>query len=279
MARAVLLIILICHGIYVQAGLEVIAVSDTTKKLHHLPALTIDRPDQTDSPYVVPAGSFQVEIGIQHVWDKYREDGVKYTYRSFTYPNMLLRYGIFKRLEVRLEQNYSVDKINSQPLLDKESIKTGWHPTLLATKILLFEQKGWRPNFALLAKLATPYHSRKNLALPYKFAPGLVGAFSHAISDRFVLDGSAGGMLDQATGKININYSLSQAISLTKKLSIFVEVFCYKPAGEQVQYATDVGLLYVAFPHLQLDIFASKSLSYQAADVFAGVGIGIRLPR
>src|SRR5688500_15996917 len=111
MVRVVLLLILVCRCIFVQAGLEVMAVSDTTRKKHkhHIPILTVDRPDQTDSPYVIPVGFFQVETGMQYVWDKYTSDGISYSYKSFTYPNLLLRYGIVKRVELRLEENFSRD--------------------------------------------------------------------------------------------------------------------------------------------------------------------------
>src|SRR5688572_2480663 len=82
--------------------------------VHHknlIPTLTIDRPDQTDSPYIIPVGFFQVVTGIQHHWDKYQADSLTYSYRLFTYPNLLLRYGLMKNVEIRLEENFGVERI------------------------------------------------------------------------------------------------------------------------------------------------------------------------
>ncbi|QHT66882.1 transporter [Rhodocytophaga rosea] len=255
------------------------AQADSTHVRHKnlIPTLTIDRPDQTDSPYVIPVGFFQIETGIQHHWDRYQEDSLQYSYRSITYPNLLLRYGLMKGVEIRLEENYGVERVKPQDRTQDKT--TGLYPALLAAKIKLFDQKGLRPNIAVLVKVFTPFHTRKELDLTHKFTPGLVGAFSHSISDRFVLDGSIGAYIDQTTGDIVSHYSLSQAVGFTEKLSMFAEVFCINIPGEPSQYAADTGLLYMLRPNLQLDVYVSKSISYHAIDIYAGAGIGIRFPR
>lgn len=247
---------------------------------HHknlLPTLAIDRPDQTDSPYVIPLGFFQVETGIQQHWDSFREDTLHYSFRSITYPNLLIRYGILKGVEIRLEGNYGVERLKAENTTEDRS--TGLYPALVAAKIKLFDQKGVRPNIAVLVKLFTPFHTRRQLDLPHKFTPGLVAAFSHSISDRFVLDGSAGAYIDQITGNLVSHYSLSQAVGFTEKISMFGEIFSIHTPGQPSQYATDVGVLYMFRPNIQFDIYASKALSYHAMDLYVGAGVGFRLPK
>jgi hypothetical protein len=57
-----------------------------------------DRPDQTDSPTIIPIKSFQIESGFL--------DG--YTYnsgnreRQLLLPTTLLRYGLSKNIEIRI---------------------------------------------------------------------------------------------------------------------------------------------------------------------------------
>ncbi len=75
------------------------------------------------------------------------------------------------------------------------------------------------------------------------------------------------------------HYSLSLAIGLTEKLSMFVEIFETKLAHQSAQFGMDTGLLYMILPHMQLDVFVSKSISYQAVDLFVGSGVGIRFPQ
>jgi hypothetical protein len=148
----------------------------------------------------------------------------------------------------------------------------------VGTKIKLCEQKGLRPTLAMLVKVYTPFHSRRAQQLTAKYTAGLTGAFSYTISEKLVLDGSAGACLDQYTGRLASRYSLSQAINLTDKICVFGEVFGSKSADELAQYSADTGLLYLFSQNLQVDIYAGKSISYRAIDLFIGAGIGLRIP-
>lgn len=273
------MLILLTVFLYAPIRAQIESATDSASRQHTnpIPALSIDRPDQTDSPHVIPVGFFQVETGIQHFWDRYRADSSQYSFQSLTYPNLLIRYGIMKDVEIRLEESYGIERLKSGS--NEEDKITGFYPTLLAAKIRLAEQKGLRPNIAVLVKILTPFHTRKKLDLPHKFSPGLVTAFSHSISNRFVLDGSIGAYIDQTTGGLVSHYSLSQAIGLTEKLSMFAEVFCVNIPGQPSQYATDAGLLYLLKSNLQLDVYVSKAISYHAIDLYIGAGVGIRIPK
>lgn len=262
--------------IFVFAQSENPVIDHQTNTISHIP-MTIDRPDQTESPYVIPHKFTQIEIGVDYQWDHYTSDHIAYTYRSANFPNLLLRYGIAKGIELRLEANYGIDRLKSE--LKNQEIKiNGMHPVGVGAKIKLLAQKGLWPSISLLLKIHTPLHSRKDSKSNIRYSPEITGAFSYAFSEKVVLDGSVGASIDQYTGKLYTNYSLSQAWNFSGKLSLFVEMYGSKSIKAFAQYGADAGLLYLLSPHLQVDIFTGKSFSYQAIDQLIGVGFGLRIP-
>ena len=69
------------------------------------PPLTTDRPDQSDSPYIVPTGLFQIEAGFQH--GQRSLSGEDLTVQSI--PQSLFRMGVTESLEFRIAvPGYSV---------------------------------------------------------------------------------------------------------------------------------------------------------------------------
>jgi hypothetical protein len=61
--------------------------------------LSTDRPDQTESPYTVPAGHLQIEMDLIH-WTRDREDGVAYEALNITPIN--LKLGILEHADLQL---------------------------------------------------------------------------------------------------------------------------------------------------------------------------------
>src|SRR5687767_9644834 len=60
--------------------------------------LDADRSTQSQGPVVIPQGTFQIETGVMYVHD--REDDQ--VLQAFSDPNLMLRIGLLKRLELRL---------------------------------------------------------------------------------------------------------------------------------------------------------------------------------
>jgi len=88
-----------------------------------------DRPDQTETPSIVPNGYFQMENGFYYVHEGKDEKG-------FVYPTSLLKYGIKDFAEFRLEIE------NSSTLLQDENGKNlvhGISPLAFGMKLKICE--------------------------------------------------------------------------------------------------------------------------------------------
>src|SRR5436853_4187981 len=92
--------------------------------------ITTDRPDQTESPVLVPKHYFQAEIGI----GAENFDANNYT---IIHPTVLLKYGLGKRIELRLENNF----VSSYRLsIPAGTVKTtGFEPIRLGFKLAWWE--------------------------------------------------------------------------------------------------------------------------------------------
>ena len=58
-----------------------------------------DRPDQTESTYIVPNNSLQIELGLEN--DNFDKQKILYL------PTALFRYGISKYVELRLAEQFT----------------------------------------------------------------------------------------------------------------------------------------------------------------------------
>lgn len=63
-------------------------------------ALSTDRPVQSETPFTVPKRHLQFEMGVNY------EQGNEHAYNLNTAPNLLIKYGLTERLELRMTNNY-----------------------------------------------------------------------------------------------------------------------------------------------------------------------------
>src|SRR5437762_9327506 len=57
--------------------------------------IELDRPDQTETPAIVPVKYFQMENGFAYLYNNEQS-------RAYTYPSTLMKYGIAKFLDLRV---------------------------------------------------------------------------------------------------------------------------------------------------------------------------------
>ena len=63
--------------------------------------INTDRPDQNEGTYVLPKRTFQIEGGLQHSEGEFA-------------PNLMLRYGLLKGTEIRVDTDFGKDIWNTQ---------------------------------------------------------------------------------------------------------------------------------------------------------------------
>lgn len=68
-----------------------------------------DRPDQSESPVTMYKGFVQFESGIKYT--KFQRDTPGESDYSAALPELMIRYGVIKNLELRLNLEYTLEKI------------------------------------------------------------------------------------------------------------------------------------------------------------------------
>lgn len=97
--------------------------------------ISTDRPDQSESPYLMDKGYFQVEAGVTSENDEPVKD---FKTNTLSAPSILLRYGIAKNVELR----GGIEIINSKTTIGSTSTsENGMGPILAGTKNKALQRK------------------------------------------------------------------------------------------------------------------------------------------
>ncbi len=241
--------------------------------------LVTDRPDQTESSVVVGKGFTQLETG----WTFTRDDEDGRHLDVHEVPGTLLRVGLSERVELRIgwsgfvdaEASFGRSEVNIDGLGDGE----------LGAKIFLGEERGRRPEMAILVGTSVPIGDDEFTS--DRFDPNVRLAFAHTLSDRVSLGYNVGMSLESGPGADGATSTLSTAfytvalgLGLTDKLGAFVELFGDIPMSASGGPANsfDGGFTYLVKDNVQLDLAGGLGLSDAAADWFVGLGVSVRFP-
>jgi hypothetical protein len=244
------------------------------------PELVTDRPDQTESTAIVPAGRTQIEAGATFA----RDDGEGFEVDLTQVPGTLVRIGLSERFELRLgwdgwlEEDVTVGGVRGS--ID------GFGDASVGAKALLRQGDGLSPAIAVIAATSVPVGEE-----PFssdRFDPGMRISVSHDLAGGIGLGYNAGvetaseerpegGHTTLAAGV----YTISAGVPAGEKTGVFVELFGDVPlsAPGGPSHLFDAGVTHLLRPHVQLDFAAGVGLNERAADWFAGIGVSVRLPR
>jgi hypothetical protein len=231
-----------------------------------------ERPGFTNPPSTIPQKHLQIESGIYYEYDKFKESGVQTD--LYLYPTTLVRYGLLKNIELRLQADVASLSVNDGQTKVSGS---GLNPVILGTKIYICTQKNLRPESAFMFSLILPYLGRKSF-LPDYPVPGFALYFQNTINNKFNI-GYSVGMQWTGTDTNPISYfTVSPGYSITKKISCFIEEYSYFIKGTVADFRCDAGLTYTPIKNLQLDIYGGPGISGPSKNYFISGGISLRLP-
>ncbi len=203
-----------------------------------------DRPDQTESPVVVIKKWLQTEIGFNY--EKTRSG-----LTTLVHPTMLVKYGLLKRLELRLITEEVSVKLPLVP--DGSEVITGLLPVKLGVKLALIEEKGWLPKTSFLIHSSIPHVSSRKFR-QRDWSPDFVLAMQHTLSDNIGLGYNVGAELDRWGGIPTWVYTLTPGFNFGKKTYAYVEVFGFLQRGFAPQHNFDAGLTYALSNNTKVDI-------------------------
>ncbi|HEY0067835.1 MAG TPA: transporter [Flavisolibacter sp.] len=215
-----------------------------------------DRPDQTETPYLVPKGWFQGELGLQAEWDG--------PWMHLYHPTALLKYGISKRVELRLITELLTYET---PLFipTGNEVVTGLAPLQLGAKIGFWEQKGILPKTSLIFHTAIPATASRKMR-PSRWAPNFRFVMQNAVTDKFTLSYNAGAEWNGESKTPSWLYTIAPSLRLSERWSGYVEAFGFMGKYRRPEHSIDIGFAFLLSNNLQLDASAAKGLSSGAPD-------------
>lgn len=243
--------------------------------------LVTDRPDFTESPYPVPPGRVQWELGYTFTFGRERR-----TRRSaHTAPELLARLGLHERLELHIGwegYTWSTERFPRTTPGGREVLgrmhEAAAADVSVGLKLGLGDPDGLRPALGLLGELTLP--SGSPAATAGDVEPAVLLACAWDIGPRLSV-GANGGLAvrsDPAGRFVQTRASVSASLALDERTSVFVEYFGLYPdaRGQDAAHAVDAGLTVQLTADVQFDVRAGVGLNRQAPDLFAGIGLAWR---
>lgn len=229
-----------------------------------------DRPSESLTPTVVLKKHFQAEAGFRKEHDN--NDGLRSD--EYLYPSALLKYGLTKKLELRVlveeESDYEYTP-------GKHKTAGGLEPVKVGFKYNFFNEKGWIPKTSVIARADIPKLASPDFKGDF-VAPFFRLAMENSLSEKLSLVYNIGEEWEEDDVRGAFFYSISPQLEISDKLRIFAEVFGYVSKSEPAKNTFDAGLLYQVTSNLQFDIYGGAALSKNAPDNFIEAGISVRLP-
>jgi hypothetical protein len=240
---------------------------DAQASTDSLPAIDTDRPDFTDGTHTVPRGYVQLEAGYSAQWGPTTQSS-----DEASFPELLVRVGVLRRLELRLGENYLVD----QPAGAAASATGGFDDTYLASKVAITDAHGAVPGLGAEAQVTLPTGAAAFTA--DRVLPGAAMLFGWEGRSAF----SAGVELlaSQTTehGGQGVA-SLSVQYQLCSRLQFYGEVYAISPwnsPGDPSTRYFDGGVHVLLSNNVQLDARIGAGLSRAADRAVVGAGFGVR---
>jgi hypothetical protein len=236
-----------------------------------------DRDAFTPSTKTVPVNRFILESSYSFIDNRGSPD-------THSFPELLYRYGLFKRLELRLGWNYEVggggNVVTGSSGEAVEGVDTSTlsreQRLLYGIKALLTEQESWRPDSILIVMGVTPTGgdaTATQLRTTY--------AFGWRLPNRWRIDSA----LDFATDSDNGNRfevwapSTVLRVPIGERFQVHAEYFGQFSANRSSNFARNFfspGMHFLVTPNLEVGVRVGWGLNEQTARFFSNVGFGWR---
>lgn len=266
-----------------QKPLHLVGLLMTTATTAFSQEMSTDRPDQTESSWVVPKGVVQIETGCSIVNDTPTQApnaGVtSLTLQNINLASTLVRVGLLERLEFRLETGYVVEKSEGKQVVGQTeeafsaSLK-GMDALAVGVKIGIAEEEGLFPETSLILHTTLPVGSED--FRPKYVVPDFRFTLSHSLSESVSLGYNVGAEWGDAGNPPSGIYTLVVGSNLAESVGGFLEMFGTLSPESPPQHTFDGGLTWGPHQNLQLDASAGIGLTEVAEDFFISAGVSFR---
>ena len=221
-----------------------------------------DRPDQTETPSLVPKGMFQLEAGFSYQRNKTNST-------SLALPSALWKYGVNENFELRLITEFAVDK-------EYETETSGINPILIGCKIKISDEKGIFPKTSLIGHMSIPNAASTSYKTDF-YAPEFRFVMQHTLSERLSLSYNLGSEWDGVTPEASFIYTLTTGYAVTEKIGSYLELFGFAPQKQIANHALDGGITYLITNDFMLDLSSGVGLTELAPDFYCAFGFSFRM--
>lgn len=227
-----------------------------------LNVLNTDRPDQSDGSHVVEINHFQIETGLQFSKLDESANGMDNV--------TLIRYGVVKKFEVRLLNQYTV-------IRDVNTI-SGFQPLTISFKNLLWWQKGLLPKVTIVSYFKLPVTLSKafkgehlgytfTISMRHEIAGGLKMYSNIAITqDQVTLDKSY-------LSAVELNYNV------TDRFAVYAEYYGNFAKNVNASNGMDIGFIYALKNNFSIDLALGSPTLNLGVNKFISFGTSLRLPQ
>ena len=238
-----------------------------------------DRPDQTESANLVPAGALQIETGFMIENTDLTGFG---KLSDYTYNTTLIRYGLNEYIEFRFIQEMLGQKFT--PTTGASASTSGAGPTTIGAKIKVAKANKLIPEMSFLGHVTFPNGStdfnQTYISAAFRFS------MEYDLSDKFSMGINLGTERDGETPNTTGIYTLVFGVSPVDKVGVFIELYGFiteRDKSIDLSSAThdhrfNGGVTYSVSQIVQLDVSAGIGLSEASAiDNFISAGVSFRL--
>jgi hypothetical protein len=206
------------------------------------------RRNKSESQFMLEEKLLQAEWEIGH-------ESMTDDLSTTVYPNLAVRYGINKQLEVNAE--ISLVTASDQTALQKNT--SGIEPIALGINYLLRSETKKGPAIVFSAQIAVPFMASNILAASY-FAPAIELIVEKVINPRIIIAASGGAFWDGFLPRPSFIYNAAASYNITKQWMISTEWFGFVNAGPTL-HNTDINLSCAINKRVQLGITSGIGLS------------------
>lgn len=222
--------------------------------------ISTERPSFSASPLTLPAGYWQVETGYQ-----YTRDDETVSFKEHSLPNMLVRFGVHKNLELQLGGlTYKWQQIDG-------ARENGFQDASLGIKWQVNDSDSVVP-VGLYGAVSLPVGSSDFSNDSYDPTLGLFWSHSGALN----LFGNL--ILKHADDLFTFDNGVGISFSLPNNMGSYVEYVgsFYEDDQADSTHVMNLGANWLLSDDLQLDINGGFGLNSLANDYYAGMGISYR---
>lgn len=230
-------------------------------KAQDLGPIQLDRPDQTECPFITPVNYFQLENG-------FTMERIDPQNRTFSFPGSLIKFGLNEKTELRLVTEFTGVESHSEYI-------SGFMPLVLGFKTALFEEKGIVPLTSFIFHLAAPTLASEEFELTY-LAPAFRFTMQHGLSDKVSLSYNLGAEWDGESAEPVYIYTLAAGFSLSDRWGYYAESYGFVPGRGDADHRMDSGFTYLVSNDFMLDFSGGLGLSELSPDYYIALGVSFR---